>query len=654
MPRPAGRLWSWCTDVIRFILALLLLPGLALAQAPYPGPGPVMPKLAAILDLRADFGAVCDGTTDDSAAVTAALATGKRISVPAGLVCNAPSIGATTMAGVFLGPGQIKTSDANKRGLVVSTLNAAPGVTSTWSSIGTAWNGTLSGVGLAHEHVVTGAATLGQPSSLYQQTIEASGELEYTYNSSGWNNSLSGNSGRTGLAGRYMKVDNFGQGDLNAMQCAGIVASSLTNATSYLASPEIACLAGGLYGGADGAYIEYLGDLNINGNGRDIAAGGLVMNFNRDIALEAIGVNWVGRIFTANGSKPVDSFDRMAGPTAMGIDYSSANLAFYRLASSTLNSGGTGYTVGDVITVSGGTSVGATTQWKVATVNGSGAIIAPLTLVNTGIYTSPPLAATSYSTLTVTGGTGTGANIAGQYTSNVFALLPSTGGCIQPGTSGSVVTTMSDVYGELCISKGGLSFASLGNVVIPTSTNGANVSAFGSDILAQGKNTRLFGQKVYDQAQLGGDFFSSGSYTGIGQMQISSNRMFRGIITTTTRLTSDGNAASTQNSYLMQKGVDNITFKASCIDATNGDAATWKIKSGALFLPTVGGTVTYTGDVSAATTPDASTGAGSTATLQVTADNTLKTLNMVIVPPAATGHVWYGTLTVVSADHLSF
>ena len=68
---------------------------------------PLAQKLSDQLSIL-DFGAVCDGKTNDSAAITAAGASGRRIVVPSGVTCNAPSVAQSAMQGVFIGGGQIK------------------------------------------------------------------------------------------------------------------------------------------------------------------------------------------------------------------------------------------------------------------------------------------------------------------------------------------------------------------------------------------------------------------------------------------------------------------------------------------------------------------------------------------------------------------
>jgi hypothetical protein len=587
-----------------------------------------------------DFGAICDGTTDDSASITAAIASGKRISVPAGAVCNAAGIGYTSLTGVFLGPGQIKTSDGYLRAPLVSSLSTARASLGNWASDQTSWTGDLSGIGIPHEHIVTGAATLGQPTSGYTQIIEASGAVEATYNTSGYNFSLSGNGGRTGLAGRYMIANQYGQGDLTAMQCGGVVASAKAGATSYLSSPALECLAGGLFGGANGAYIEWLGDMNITDNGYDIAAVGAVWNLNRSNATGGIGANWIGTRINGGGTKPIDIAHQVSGNVVVGLDMSQATMAYSRLAGVTVSSGGSGYVVGDLLTVSGGTSVSPTIL-KVATLSGSA--IATVSIVNTGIYTTAPV--TGYNTLTLTGGTGTSAVIAGQYAANTV-LLPQAGGCMQPGGAGNPDDVLQGVNAaRLCIYPWGMEATS----AVTTGNNGgalgANNFRFGAYHNTLGTNNFLTGQFVYDRAQINSSFFSSGTYAGKNAGFAQEQKVaFRGTTSSgvpSLRLTADRGAANTQNSLLVQAN-EAAALLYTCIAhdvTTTTNNASWVGRKG--FVSRGAGSIAaYQGDGSSALVPDYGSGTFSTASITVTSDTSLQNINVTFANPISNTDAW--------------
>lgn len=642
-------------------LAASLLAAMALL-APVPGQGQTLPaptlrgdnirttatdsttartlaaRAADVLNLM-DYGAACDDTTDDSAAISAAILTGRPISIPVGRVCKASSISYLSLSGTFVGPGRVRTSDGNLRGPLFTGWAAAPGA-GNFSSAGTAWNGNLSGT-WAHEHLITGAATLGQPSSGYQQTPDTSGQFLYTHNRSGHNESASGNGGRTGTAGHYTKLDQYGQGDLTAYFCSGIVASTRSGAEHYLASPQVSCLGGDMWAGAAGAYLQGIGDLNLRDNGFDVAGVGIMMNFERSVATEGLSSSWIGDIRAASGTQPLDIAYRVTGPIVHGFDLSSATIGHYRLASATLGSAGSGYTVGDVLTVSGGTSV-TPTKFVVSTVNGGGGVTA-IAPVNTGLYTAPPV--TTYTTLTVTGGTGTGVSISGFYDLGAAMLLPTAGGCIRPAESqGSPVTNYSGYYGSLCLTRGALAWGDRNSITGGAANPGSSNVALGSHNQLLGRGNVVLGSGVYDIAAYGALFFGNGTFSGEGAGKAQTSlRLLRGVTganTTPIRLTTDQAAAGANNSYHVLAGsAHSLNIRVTAINMSNGDSAAWVNRNG-LLTRTSAGSAAYTGAMSSAAAPDHSTGAGSGATVTVSADTTNQALNVTFTPPAGNSAVW--------------
>jgi hypothetical protein len=417
------------------------------------------------------------------------------------------------------------------------------------------------------------------------------------------------------------------------------VASTLAGATGFLAEPAIECMGGGLYAGANSEFIEFYGDNEINDNGHDIAA---VMNSNvhiRSKANEALGAWWVDRYVQSTGGAPIDALDHVVGPIVAGVDLSNATMGYWRLASVTVNSGGTGYTVGDVLTVSGGTVLtnGPATSFVVTAAPGG--VISTMAVINTGIYTTPPV--TTYTTLTVTGGTGSGANIAGQYSANSALLLPAAGGCIRPGvSSGTVVSEMSGVYSSLCITQNGMTFGGLNNTV--PATGGSNNFVFGQNNVLLGLGNFVAGSNVYDEAQYNAFYWSSGPLSGGGSGKSQTSvRIFRQSGTGSLRLTADANAAGAQNTYLAPaSSAHNIGWRCNAIDVTNvANTATWTGWRGGALTRGSSGNAAYAGAGSSAVTPDYSTGTGSTATITVSADTTWQGLNMTFAPPAG-GDTW--------------
>lgn len=272
-----------------------------------------------------DFGAKCDGITDDSAAVQAASAAGVQVGIPLSLICNAPAISQAGVSGLFVGPGQIKTSDGNLRGPIVSQLTAAPRSTGQ-TGVLSGFNGDLSHMPrLAVEHRVGGAATLGQSLNSYVVKPEASADLIDSFNTSGYNAPPGTGTGRTGLAVRMTNLSQYGQGDHTANWVNCVVASSLPNATSFLQQPECSMLAGQLTGGMAGAYLQGLGDINLADGGFDVAGIGSTLVLNRSVpsvtsGANAFGTTWIGYYSLATGIVPVDAAFSAAGPHRVVLD----------------------------------------------------------------------------------------------------------------------------------------------------------------------------------------------------------------------------------------------------------------------------------------------------------------------------------------------
>ena len=585
-----------------------------------------------------DFGAKCDGSTDDSAAIMTSMATGKRISIPSGLICVGASIAQNSITSSFVGPGQIKTSDGNLRGPIVNQISVRPNVAS--QGVLTGFNGSMGGVPLAIEQRITGAATLGTPST-YLYTAETSAMLVNGYNASGYQGT-----GRTGASLLYLGPSQYGQGDYGAIWCNGIVASSYSGATNFLQSPAVQCMEGQLSASANGAYIEYLGDMDIVDNGFDIAGYGTVMNFNRTKAVEGIGAGWIADWRHANGTAPIDSFYVAAGPAGTGIDLSQTSLIYSRAGILALSSGGTGYTQGDLLTVSGGTALTPTVV-QASTVTGG--VIKAITVVNSGIYTTPPLNNGAYGALTVAGGTGTGAGVSGAYNDGTAIVLPGSGGCISPATQvGSPTTVLAGYWGTLCLSTGSLVWGS-GNTV-PAPFGGLNDVLLGQALQAYGTGNTLLGMDANDEAGNGALIWANGTPSGYGAAQ-TSQRILWGSGTGAMRLTTNGAAASPANSYpIVASSAHNISFRVTAIDTSNGDAAIWKVRNG-LATRVSSGAVAYAGDGSSATAPDISTGAGSTSSMLVSADATNHALNFTVTPPSGTGHTWHAE-AVLTADQM--
>lgn len=275
--------------------------------------------------LETDYSGVGDGVTDNSTPVTNALAAG-AFYVPEGTFDTA-SLAPADLGGRFYGDGQILTSDNYKRGRFFSLIEAAPSSTSNRDSIQQAFNGDISAVQFPVEHRITGAATMGQPTTGYSYRHECYPHFTYLRNESGHNQSTSGNDGRTGTCAYQTKVDQWGQGDAVAYNALVYVGSTKSGSTDFLANPAGVILNGSIIAGVDGAYLNTV-EFDMQDNGFDAAGVGIVTNMKRTVGTGAKNAIWMGARYQSLGTTDVDagiSFSG-AGGFKVGIDFTPATL----------------------------------------------------------------------------------------------------------------------------------------------------------------------------------------------------------------------------------------------------------------------------------------------------------------------------------------
>lgn len=138
----------------------------------------------------------------------------------------------------------------------------------------------------------------------------------------------------------------------------------------------------------------------------DLAAGSSGVNISNGGTVTAITPTAAGSGYTSIPSCAISAPTTAGGVQATG----GPNMG---LSTVTIASGGTGYTVGDVLTLSGGTGTAATVT--VATLSGSA--VATVTITTLGAYTVLPT-----NPVTLTGGTGSGATL----TVNTYAIRTNT------------------------------------------------------------------------------------------------------------------------------------------------------------------------------------------------------------------------------------
>lgn len=272
-----------------------------------------------------DFGAVGDGVTDDTAAIQAAVSAGP-VYVPEGTYLTTIA-NQTAISGKGFGPGKIVTADTNKSAGYFSKLTAAPASFGNHNSIETAFNGDYSKSQFAVAHRITGSATLGQPTSGYVYTPEAYPHYTYLYNSSGYNNGTANNTGRTAAVAHRTVVANYGQGDCVAYNASAFVTGTRSGSTHFLANPAASLFNGDMTAGQDGVYLNPY-ETALTDNGYDVAAVGLVNNFDRTVATGAKSVVWMGYRAQSNGSQSCDSFLSATGKWLVGLDLTMSTTDF--------------------------------------------------------------------------------------------------------------------------------------------------------------------------------------------------------------------------------------------------------------------------------------------------------------------------------------
>jgi len=230
---------------------------------------------------------------------------------------NAPLIGGTN--GTFVAVSTVTPAMLAKP--LTQALTQQPSPLGNWSSLSTAFTGDLSHVTFAISHRIDGAATLQQPATGYKYTEEAYPIAGYLVNTSGWNQNLGTNDGRTGAAFARVHVIQNGQGDAVAYNATCSMGSTLAGATSFLAEPACVLFNGDEFPTANGQYLNPY-EVHLTDQGHDVAAVGLVNNFIRTNATGALGAFWAGSRMQSQGSVAADVAYSATGKWNFGLDLS--------------------------------------------------------------------------------------------------------------------------------------------------------------------------------------------------------------------------------------------------------------------------------------------------------------------------------------------
>ena len=273
-------------------------------------------KLQESVSLK-DFGAVGNGVANDTVAVQNA-ELNRPIYAPAGTYLTTIAT-PLNLAGTQYGYGQIKTADNNKSAPNFSIATSVPTSFGNTDDLSTAFNGDLSRCQRPVGQLISGVATLGQPTTGYSYTPELTPYYTVLENSSGWNQSTSGNVGRTAATVYRTLVKQYGQGDAMCYNGSVFVLGAKAGATSFLANPAGALFTGEVIAGSNGIFCNPA-EWNCTDDGYDVSGIGLVNTFNRDNNTGALNTVWIGYRAQSIGSKPVDSFLSAAGLFNNGLD----------------------------------------------------------------------------------------------------------------------------------------------------------------------------------------------------------------------------------------------------------------------------------------------------------------------------------------------
>ena len=214
------------------------------------------------------------------------------------------------------------------------------------------------------------------------------------------------------------------------------------------------------------------GNIGINGN--------LTINANSEFRSTTFTAYVSGNL-TNNGTWAAGSALNLqtylagtAGPVTTGQTISGTGIFRNNNPTATVSSTGSGYSVGDILTLNGGTSTAPATVYVLSV--GSGGSIISSVLLGMGSYTAAPTG-----TLTVTGGSGTGAT----YTSANLLTTSKFAGLAINNTSTAGVT-ISSLGTTLPSQTGTISGTSVLTMVAGIINNGNNVITLGNSLAQRG------------------------------------------------------------------------------------------------------------------------------------------------------------------------
>lgn len=277
---------------------------------------------------------VGDGTTTNNVAIAAAEASSvKQIGVPEGTYRTTGIATGAALTKNYYGPGQIETNDGNALPPNWRVVSALP-TEGNHDYILTAGNGDAQKIQDFLGTWVTGSSTLTQPSSGYKIVYEAAGRLNHflVNSNAGWNQSTTGNGGRTGYFHTITRGTQAGNGDaggyytsifVSGVRSAGVGGPGTP--TDALAMPGGVVHGGQVIAGANDVYLNNI-EMNALDAGFRASAGVFVANLTRTNTDTTNNQFWFGFTSQSQGSADADVAFRVSGKWKFGVDLTAATL----------------------------------------------------------------------------------------------------------------------------------------------------------------------------------------------------------------------------------------------------------------------------------------------------------------------------------------
>lgn len=276
---------------------------------------------------------VGDGATSNNTAVTAAEASSfKQINVPEGIYSATDIATGAALTKNYNGPGQIKTNDGNAVIPNWRVVSALP-TEGNHNYILTAGNGDAQQVQDFLGTWITGTDTLTQPSTGYKIVYEAAGRINHFLltSSAGWNQSTTGNGGRTGYFHNVTLGTQAGNGDAGGYYTSIFVSGSRFSGggpgtpTDALSMPGGVVHGGQVLAGANDVYLNNI-EMNANDSGYRASAGVFVANLTRANSDTTNNQFWFAFTAQSQGSVEADVAFRVSGKWKFGVDLTAATL----------------------------------------------------------------------------------------------------------------------------------------------------------------------------------------------------------------------------------------------------------------------------------------------------------------------------------------